>query len=202
MHQRVLAPVGVVLVGVGIYLVFFVFAFHLIFIDDKVDEVAPVFASGAGTAVTEFDDVVDEDKPAEATATMADEEMAAENMAEQELADDELAVETLVSGDFIDRSHPTSGVAVVLSDGTGQRFLRFEDFRTDNGPDLDVYLSTADPDAPAGDFDDDFVSLGDLTGNIGDQNYEIPADVDLSVYRTVVIWCVRFSVAFGAAALA
>ncbi len=108
---------------------------------------------------------------------------------------------TLVSGTFVDRSHPAEGTATVLTDGSDQRFLRFEDFATDNGPDLNVYLSTAPPDAAAGDFDDDFVDLGDLKGNIGSQNYEIPADVDLDRYRSVVIWCVRFGVAFGAAEL-
>ena len=106
------------------------------------------------------------------------------------------------TGDFVDRSHPTSGRADVLNDGSAQRFLRFENFETDNGPDLNVYLSTASPDAPAGDFDDDFVDLGDLKGNIGSQNYEIPEDVDLDVYNTVVIWCTRFGVAFNAADLA
>lgn len=107
----------------------------------------------------------------------------------------------LVEGAFVDRSHPTEGVAVVLNDGTQQRFLRFEDFATDNGPDLNVYLSSAPADASAGEFDDDFVDLGDLKGNIGAQNYEIPTTVDLSHHSTVVIWCVRFSVAFGAAEL-
>ena len=78
---------------------------------------------------------------------------------------------------------------------------RFEQFATDNGPDLNVYLSAADPDAPASEFDDDFIDLGDLKGNIGPQNYEIPEGVDLSHYRTVVIWCVRFGVGFGEAEL-
>jgi len=105
------------------------------------------------------------------------------------------------SGSFIDRSHPTEGSAVVLGDGSGQRFLRFEDFRTDNGPDLNVYLSAAPTDAPAGQFDDDFVDLGDLKGNVGSQNYEIPAGLDLDHYSTVAIWCVRFSVVFGVAEL-
>lgn len=91
-------------------------------------------------------------------------------------------------------------MATVLTDGV-QRFLRFEDFSTDNGPDLNVYLSPAPTDAPASQFDDDFIDLGDLKGNIGSQNYEIPADVDLDFYSTVVIWCVRFSVIFGAAEL-
>ncbi|MCQ3815205.1 MAG: DM13 domain-containing protein, partial [Acidimicrobiia bacterium] len=98
----------------------------------------------------------------------------------------------LVEGNFVDRSHPTAGTAVVLNDGTEQRFLRFEKFATDNGPDLNVYLSVAPVDAPAGQLDDDFVDLGDLKGNVGAQNYEIPTDVDLGHYSTVVIWCVRF----------
>jgi len=105
------------------------------------------------------------------------------------------------SGEFISRSHPTRGHAEVLGDGTGQRFLRFEEFRTDNGPDLNVYLSSAPTDAPAGHFDDDYVDLGDLKGNVGAQNYEIPRGLDLDQYSTVVIWCVRFSVIFGAAEL-
>ena len=105
------------------------------------------------------------------------------------------------SGSFIDRSHPTEGSALVLGDGSGQRFLRFEDFRTDNGPDLNVYLSSAPTDASAGQFDDDFVDLGDLKGNVGSQNYEIPAGLDLDHYSTVAIWCVRFSVVFGVAEL-
>ena len=109
---------------------------------------------------------------------------------------------TLVSGEFISRSHETSGRALVLNDGSEQRFLRFEDFRTDNGPDVNVWLSSAPPDASARDFLDDWVDLGDIKGNVGAQNYEIPPSVDLDRYSTVVIWCVRFSVAFGAAGLA
>ena len=108
---------------------------------------------------------------------------------------------TLVSGEFISRSHQTSGRALVLNDGSEQRFLRFEDFRTDNGPDVNVWLSPAAPDAPSREFLDDWVDLGDMKGNVGAQNYEIPPGVDLDHYSTVLIWCVRFSVPFGAAAL-
>ena len=80
----------------------------------------------------------------------------------------------------------------MLNDGSEQRFLRFENFSTDNGPDLRVYLSNSDANADSGVFDDDFIDLGVLKGNIGDQNYEIPVGVDLSVHDTVVVWCVRF----------
>lgn len=109
---------------------------------------------------------------------------------------------TLASGEFSSRSHQTSGRALVLNDGSEQRFLRFENFRTDNGPDVNVYLSSAPFDAPARDFALDFVDLGDMKGNVGAQNYEIPPAVDLDRYATVVVWCVRFSVAFGVAPLA
>ena len=99
-------------------------------------------------------------------------------------------------GTFESDAHPTSGRALVLGNGTGQRFLRFENFETDNGPDLNVYLV----DSSTGDVSD-YVDLGDLSGNIGDQNYELPVGVDLERYDRVVIWCVRFGVAFGDARL-
>jgi hypothetical protein len=64
-----------------------------------------------------------------------------------------------------------------------------------------VYLSTAAPNASWGAFDDDFVELGKLKGNIGSQNYDVPSGVDLARYGTAVIWCKRFSVPFGAASV-
>ena len=109
---------------------------------------------------------------------------------------------TLVSGEFMSRSHHTEGRALVLNDGSEQRFLRFENFRTDNGPDVNVWLSPAPPDAPARDYLTDYIDLGDLKGNVGAQNYEIPPGVDLAHHSTVVVWCVRFDVAFGTAPLA
>ena len=122
--------------------------------------------------------------------------------AAEAMAADEGAVRVAAVGSFISRSHPSSGTAAVLTDGT-QTFLRFDDdFATDNGPDLNVYLSTARPNDSVGDLASDFIDLGDMKGNVGAQNYEVPAGTDLNRYRTVVIWCVRFSVAFGAAELA
>ena len=105
------------------------------------------------------------------------------------------------SGAFTSRDHPTSGTAVVLSLQDGSRLLRLEDLDTDNGPDLRVYLSAAPATAAGSAFDDDFVDLGGLKGNIGSQNYTIAANVDVGRYRSVVIWCRRFSVAFGVAPL-
>jgi hypothetical protein len=206
--------VAVILAAVAAIAVFYlaiaVFGIHTLFIDDEVSEAGPAFASGAAPSGIESD-AISEDVADEMTEDMADEPVMVEveeDMPEMDTepaatdVDEDIAVteiETIFTGDFIDRSHPTSGRADVLNDGTSQRFLRFEEFETDNGPDLNVYLSTAPPGADAGEFDDNFVDLGDLKGNIGTQNYEIPADVDLNEFSTVVIWCVRFGVAFGAA---
>jgi len=183
------------------YLAFAVFGIHTLFIDDEVNEAVPVFESGAGASGLPSD-AMTESEVDDMNAAMEDERTPTETPVEDDMPMDDVAEIVIeASGSFIDRSHPAVGVADVLGDGTGQRFLRFEDFETDNGPDLNVYLSTADPDAPAGEFDDDFIDLGDLKGNVGPQNYEIPEGVDLSRYKTVVVWCVRFGVAFGAAEL-
>jgi len=109
---------------------------------------------------------------------------------------------TIASGKFHDGAHKTSGTAAILAFAGGQRILRLADFSTSNGPDVQVYLGVA-PDA----LDSEtvtragFVRLGALKGNVGDQNYEIPADVDLSKYHSVTIWCQRFGVNFGTAPL-
>lgn len=80
--------------------------------------------------------------------------------------------------------------------------LRLTNFSTSNGPDVRVTLvaaadATDDPSVQRAGY----VSLGVMKGNVGDQNYDVPADLDLSVYRAVTIWCERFSVNFGTAPL-
>ena len=192
--------VGVAGIAVVGYLAFAIFGIHTLFIDDEVNEDVPVFASGAGASGLPSDAMTDEEAAA-MNEFMADEGTPSEVAANDGEPMDAPEIVVEASGTFIDRSHPAVGIAEVLGDGTGQRFLRFEDFATDNGPDLNVYLSTAAPDAPASEFDDDFIDLGELKGNIGPQNYEIGEEVDLDRYTTVVIWCVRFGVAFGAAEL-
>jgi hypothetical protein len=106
----------------------------------------------------------------------------------------------LAEGSFRSLAHRASGQATVLNTG-GQPVLRFEDFSVENGPDLFVYLSTGDADGPGRALGNDFVDLGPLKGNIGDQNYDVPEGTDLEKYKTAVIWCRRFTVAFAAAEL-
>jgi hypothetical protein len=108
----------------------------------------------------------------------------------------------LASGQFHSGAHETKGVATVFQLADGKKTLRLTDFATSNGPDVHVYL-VASNDAKDNDAvtNAGFIDIGTLKGNIGDQNYELPAGVDLAKYRAVTIWCKRFSVNFGTAPL-
>jgi hypothetical protein len=112
------------------------------------------------------------------------------------------SAQPLESGQFYSILHPTQGTATVDQMGDGTRVLRLTSFRTSNGPDVHVYVVAADDAKDAATVEKaGFVDLGVLKGNIGDQNYTLGSDVDLAKYRAVSIWCKRFSVNFGAAAL-
>jgi hypothetical protein len=114
----------------------------------------------------------------------------------------EAAPATLATGSFHTNAHDTKGTATVLDLGGGRRVLRLTNFATSNGPDVRIYLvAAADVQDNATVGKAGFVELGPMKGNIGDQNYDIPATVDLASYRTVTVWCKRFSVNFGSAPL-
>jgi hypothetical protein len=180
--------------------------------DDVVDESFPI---GADAAVT--DDLApgettdrqpaDDDEPDTVDAAPDDGEGADDTDAEddpsQEAAPAPTGPEELATGSFVSRNRYTvTGTATTYELEDGQRILRLEDFTSTNGPDLFVYLTvagSADDDAA---LDADFIDLGALTGNIGNQNYVIPDEVDLDRYTSVVIWCRRFTTSFGVADLA
>lgn len=112
----------------------------------------------------------------------------------------------VASGSFISHEHATSGDVRVLQLPDGNRVLRIEGLDTSNGPDLHVWITDAPVVAGRGGwfvFDDGtYVELGALKGNRGNQNYTLPAGVDLRTLSSVTIWCKRFHVSFGAAQLA
>ena len=113
-----------------------------------------------------------------------------------------LSVQPLESGQFYSILHPTEGTATIYQMGDGTRVLRLTSFSTSNGPDVHVYMVAADDAKDAATVQRaGFVDLGVIKGNIGDQNYTLGTDLDLGKYRAVSIWCKRFSVNFGAAAL-
>jgi hypothetical protein len=108
-------------------------------------------------------------------------------------------------GTFITHEHDTSGEVRVVRHPDGRRQLELVNLDTSDGPDLRVWLSDQQVlEGTAGwrVFDDGrYVELGELKGNKGNQVYDVPAGTDLTALRSVSIWCKRFAVSFGAAAL-
>ena len=216
---------GKIIVGVVGAAMLFVAGWYLaspLFINNSVDEAFPFEIPGA-TALANMDAaemasleadfmaaVPDEatinQLSAEDRATVTDQvmEAAAAVMADKEMADEMPAAEWLVaaSGTFLgaDSFHEGEGTAVILQQGD-QSVLRFEEFRVTNGPDLHVLLSKNPNPTDRSDLGDDYIDLGSLKGNVGNQNYEIPTDVDLSEYQSVVIYCMPFHVLFASATL-
>jgi Electron transfer DM13 len=112
------------------------------------------------------------------------------------------SLEALASGSFHSIAHETKGTATVYRAANGGRILRFSNFSTSNGPDVHVYMVAADNAYDAATVEHaGFIDLGNIKGNIGDQDYTLGRDVDLSKYRAVSVWCKRFSVNFGTAPL-
>jgi len=110
--------------------------------------------------------------------------------------------QALFSGQFYSILHPTAGTATIYRMGDGSRVLRFTSFSTSNGPDVHVYMVASDDAKDVATVQQaGFIDLGVIKGNVGDQNYTLGPDVDLSKYRAVSVWCKRFSVNFGAAPL-
>lgn len=169
-HARLIAVAGVIVVGLGIF-GFLWFRPDKLFTDTSVDEALPTApAAGAGGS------------PGPTGAPAAQPVV-------------------LSSGTFRNLEHETTGTAKIVRLADGSRVVRLERFRTSSGPDVVVILSSTPATEDSwGAYDDGtFVNLGELKGNVGAQNYTIPANVDLAKYRSVVIWCRRFNVAFGAA---
>jgi hypothetical protein len=109
-------------------------------------------------------------------------------------------VETFGKGTFASQAHETKGTAEVV-EVDGKRYVQLKDFHTSNGPDVRIYLVKSSNTDAGEVLKSGFVDLGSIKGNIGDQSYEIPSDVNLDEHQVVSVWCKRFSVGFGAAKL-
>ena len=174
-HRKTIAlVVGVAVIAVTWYL----FRPELLFVNQKVNESFPVTTTAMST-------------------------MARGGQTSGAMSAMTTAPTAKTEGIFHDGAHATKGTASIYELATGNRVLRLTNFETSNGPDVHVLLGKA-ADATdsqtvkrAGYFD-----LGSLKGNVGDQNYSIPGNVQLSDYNSVTIWCNRFNVNFGTAPLA
>lgn len=91
---------------------------------------------------------------------------------------------------FVDQLHNGKGPVRIVRVGD-QRLVRFESVAITNAPDIHVYLSREIGGKWA---ESTSLYLGALKATNGSFNYDIPAAADLSLYKSVVVWCRAFSV--------
>jgi hypothetical protein len=102
----------------------------------------------------------------------------------------------------VDAIHKGEGQAVLTRLPDGRYSLRFEGFRVTNGPDLYVYLSGHPaPRSSAQLHQIADLEVATLKGNVGDQAYELPAGFDPARFKSVVVYCKRFTTVFSTAEL-
>ena len=114
-------------------------------------------------------------------------------------------VKMLAQGRFrdADSAHKGKGIATIFASSSGSAVLRFTEFSGTNGPDLKVWLvKAADPQSSDDVKQSEWISLGPLKGNRGDQTYIVPPDTNVDEYGSVVIWCEQFGVLFSPSPLA
>ena len=190
------------IIGVGaavLVVAFLLFRPDKLFVDDVVDEsladAFPVSASAetptttTTTSTTQPPQPTTDDEPTTTSTTPPTTTTTTTTVPSEPVA--------LGSGAFYGIDHSASGTATVYEQA-GDFVLRFED-DTDiqNGPDLFVWVLAAD--SYDGGDPGEFIDLGKIKGNVGGQNYALPAEFDPDVHQFVLIWCKRFSVPFAAA---
>ena len=206
MNKSLLVIIAVIIVGAAS-----VFAVSPYFTESTVDEALPTGAimqpkmEDKDAMMIKDDSTVMEEKAMMEEETMMEDKMMDETMEKESMIDEDSmmdeTIEELVvvsyAGTFTgagDGIHDAQGDVYTIPLEDGSNVLRLENFQSTNGPDLFVYLST-DENAS------EFINLGALKANNGNQNYEIPDDTDLEKYNKVLIWCKSFSVLFGSAEL-
>lgn len=188
---RAMLVVGLVVVGAAAW-----WLGSPLFLDTEVDEAFPLSAGAIVPDDMTQDEVEAEMEDAAETPVVMEDEPMPEDPAEP------TGPVAVLSGSFegADDFHQGSGTATIYELEDGSNVLRFEDFDVTNGPDLHVLLVPED--APTGRDDlTGYVDLGSLKGNIGNQNYEIPPEIDISDFGSIVIYCEPFHVLFASATL-
>lgn len=168
-----------------------------LFLDRTVNEAFP----GAAPLAAETPSTVSTDEVEGELTPTADETIADVSGAADEPAESHGPVANS-TGSFrgADDFHEGSGIATIYELEDGSRVLRFEDFEVTNGPDLRVLLIPHENPQSADEITG-YLELAPLKGNVGSQNYEIPDDVDLGRYGSIVIYCKPFHVLFAVAPL-
>jgi len=200
--------IGIIIAAIAIPLG--VYTISPLFINTEINEPLPPLSSDSSIGFEKFMAMAEDEKiNAAKNMTVEEKDRIMKMAAEQDTTINETMTTTmnisqnreenknLIVGDFMgvnDGIHDAEGKAKILTISDGSQILRLEDFRSTNGPDVHLYLST---DKQASDF----IDLGRLKANNGNQNYQIPINTNFSKYKYVLIWCQPFSVLFGSAQL-
>jgi hypothetical protein len=177
-----------------------------LFINEVVDEPLPGLTA---EQLEQFRDMPEDQQAVLVDMAEEDAEMASDTAIamladdtemDEDMPEDEPTV--LFTGTFneYDPIHRADGTATIYELADGTRVLRLEDFSTSNGPDLRVRLVTSVPANIRQDATENHIELGPLKGNVGNQNYVIPDDVDLSNFEAALIYCFPFRINFTVAA--
>lgn len=198
--------IAAIVIPIGIY------TLSPLFINTEINEPLPSLSSESSIGFEKFMAMTEEEKiNAAKNMTVEEKDMIMRTAAQQDTTINETMTSTMDSsknteqnenknilvGDFMgvnDGIHNAEGKAKILTLSDGSQIIRLEDFRSTNGPDVHLYLSTNKQAS-------DFIDLGRLKANIGNQNYQIPVNTDYNKYNYVLIWCQPFSVLFGSAQL-
>jgi len=148
-----------------------------------------------------IDQEVDEALPGRSAAVAPDADQKGSSDSKDSAVKPRPALQTIRVGSFRPLAHPVSGRAKLIELRSSEIYVRFENFTVENGPDLRVYVSGAAAGSDADAFGRDFIDLGPLKGNVGDQNYPVPLAATRGKLKSTVIWCRRFSVGFAVAPL-
>ena len=208
MNNKAKIIIGIIIAAIAIPLG--VYTISPLFINTEINEPLPPLSSDSSIGFEKFMAMAEDEKiNAAKNMTVEEKDRIMKMAAEQDTTINETMTTTmnisqnreenknLIVGDFMgvnDGIHDAEGKAKILTISDGSQILRLEDFRSTNGPDVHLYLST---DKQASDF----IDLGRLKANNGNQNYQIPINTNFSKYKYVLIWCQPFSVLFGSAQL-
>lgn len=203
MKDKTKIIIGIIIAAIAIP--FGIYTISPLFINTEINEPLPSLANEKSSIdFAKFMAMTENEKlDAAKNMTVEEKDMIMRTVAEQNTTTihepmamniDQSTPKTSLIGNFIgvgDGIHNAEGQAKILTLSTGSPILRLEDFKSTNGPDVHLYLSSNKK-------ANDFIDLGRLKANIGNQNYQIPLDKDVNKYKYVLIWYQPFSVLFSA----
>lgn len=205
MKNKTKIIIGIIVIAIVIPLG--IYTISPLFINTEINEPLPSLANEKSTTDFAKFMAMTEDEKFDAAKNMAEkeEDMIMKMAAKQDTTINETMAMNInqstqnkaLIGNFIgidDGIHNAKGLAKILTISNGSQILRLENFKSTNGPDVHLYLSNNKQ-------ANDFIDLGRLKANNGNQNYKIPMDIDFNHYGYVLIWCKPFSVLFGSAQL-